>query len=73
MFAKCVNCGSENLESGKLEKLDNLHFIPTYPKFLVSTSKVALGCQACTECGYIMLMADPQELVSKVASHEEEQ
>ncbi len=59
MSRKCVKCGSENLESGKLQSTGKLSFYPDSTKFLsIKTSDINATANMCIDCGFIEIIGD---------------
>jgi predicted nucleic-acid-binding Zn-ribbon protein len=59
MSKKCVKCGSENIEPGKVQSSGRLSFYPDRAKFLSwKTSNVSVLASICLDCGTIELAGD---------------
>ncbi len=59
MTKKCIKCGSENLQSGKLQSTGNLAFYPEKTKFMtLKTSNINAMANMCMDCGFIEIIGD---------------
>ena len=63
MKKKCIACGSENLEPGKVQSTGKIYFRPKNAKFLsLKTSNIVVKGQMCSDCGHIMLVGGKEKV-----------
>ena len=62
---KCVHCGSDRLEPGKLQSTGAIYFRPDNSKFMtLKTANIRLKANICLECGAVVLVGDPSKVES---------
>ena len=70
---KCIRCGGERLEPGRIQSTGRIYFRPENTQFLqLKTADIAVTANICLECGTIELVGDVvkvSKLVERVRPH----
>ena len=67
MNKKCLSCGCEKLEVGKVQSTGKMYFRPKKAKFLsFKSSNIIVKGQICTKCGHVMLFANEKKVAEMI-------
>ncbi len=72
MKRKCMSCGGESLEPGKVQSTGRVYFrLKNAPFLTMKSADIEVQGNICTECGCITLVGDQAKVKALVSGKEQ--